>query len=220
MASAKAGIPGVGLARRRYENVAETWCSPRPEDVVAFLAGTMTPWWFAGGWAIELFLNRTTRSHADVDIGCFRTDLGALLEQLPGWDVQIAADGRLTPLRSSASSLVPTAHGLWCRPAGSPCWVLEILVEDREGSDWVFRRDRRIRRNATDIVGHTDRGLRYLQPEIQLLYKSKNPRPHDDADFKAAWPALDRDTRSWFLARLQATNRDHPWLALTNNSGH
>jgi len=26
-------------------------------------------WWIAGGWAIDLFLRRTTRPHADIEIG-------------------------------------------------------------------------------------------------------------------------------------------------------
>ena len=195
--------------------MAETWCSPKPEDAFALLARATVPWWFAGGWAIDLFLNAPTRSHADLDVGCFRSDLRAMLQQLPGWDIRVATDGQLTPF-GPGSSLAATAHGLWCRPAGSPCWLLEILVEDREGSDWVFRRDRRIRRAATEVVARSGSGLCYLRPEIQLLYKSKDPRPHDVADFNAAWPSLAADARSWLRAKLQATSRDHSWLALGN----
>jgi hypothetical protein len=195
--------------------VEETWCSPKPEDAFALLARATVPWWFAGGWAIDLFLKGATRSHTDLDVGCFRPDLGAMLRQLPGWDIRVAADGRLTPLGAGAS-LAPTAHGLWCRPAESPCWVLEILVEDREGSDWVFRRDRRIRRAATEIFARTSSGLRYLRPEIQLLYKSKNSRPHDDADFRATWFSLDAHARSWLVAQLRATSPEHSWLAIAN----
>ena len=31
-------------------------------------------WWFAGGWAIDFFVGRATREHADIEIGVFRED--------------------------------------------------------------------------------------------------------------------------------------------------
>jgi len=30
------------------------------------------PWFIAGGWAIDLFLNRETRLHEDIEIGIYR----------------------------------------------------------------------------------------------------------------------------------------------------
>lgn len=59
------------------------WCSPKPADVPELLAGATVPWWVAGGCAIDLFLNAQTRPHADLDLSCFRDDLGAVLRQLP-----------------------------------------------------------------------------------------------------------------------------------------
>jgi len=193
----------------------ENWCSPRPQEAAALFAQAPVRWWFAGGWAIDLFLNASTRPHADLDIGCFRTDLAGMLEQLSGWDIRVAAQGRLTPVRRGLL-LDSAAHGLWCRPARSLCWVLEILVEEDEGSDWIFRRDARIRRAAQDITACTSSGLRYLRPEIQLLYKSRNHRLHDDADFGAAWPLLDADARLWLTTQLRMISPEHPWLSLTS----
>jgi hypothetical protein len=190
--------------------VDDKWCSPNPEAASALLARATVPWWFAGGWAIDLFLNGTYRCHSDLDLGCFRADLPHLLRELEGWDVRAAAGGRLTPL--AGASLDETAHGLWCRPRGTSCWVLEILVEDGNGSDWVFRRDQRVRRSVNGILARTTSGLHYLRPEIQLLYKSKSPRPHDNSDFRTAWPSLDVDARSWLVTHLRMINPEHPWL--------
>ena len=36
------------------------------------MRGFPHPWWIAGGWAIDLFIGRVTREHADVEIGAFR----------------------------------------------------------------------------------------------------------------------------------------------------
>jgi len=193
--------------------VSEIWCSPRPEEAFALLARTAVPWWFAGGWALELFLDASCRPHSDLDIGCFRADLGGVLEELSGWDIRVAAGGRLTTLPPS-TSMDGAAHGLWCRPSGSSVWVLEILVEDSDGLDWIFRRDRSIRRPAKDIVARTASGLPYIRPEIQLLYKSKNNRPRDDLDFSAAWPSLSSGAQSWLVEHLRLMNPGHPWLLI------
>ena len=32
------------------------------------------PWFIAGGWAIDLFLNSETRLHDDIEIGIYRKD--------------------------------------------------------------------------------------------------------------------------------------------------
>ena len=44
------------------------WDPWRPADVTRRLAGVTVPWYVAGGWAIDLFLGRTTREHADLEI--------------------------------------------------------------------------------------------------------------------------------------------------------
>ena len=147
-----------------------------------------------------------------MDIGCFREHLGTLLAALPDWDVYASAGGNLIRQEPGAV-LDSTLHTLWCRPSHSSCWVIEILVEEMEGHDWVYRRDRRIRRPALDLVAHTAAGLRYLRPEIQLLYKSKNPRPRDHDDFQAAWPVLAADARSWLADTIAMTSPGHAWLS-------
>ena len=42
------------------------------------------PWWIAGGWAIDVYLGRQTREHADIDVSVLRADhrkLAALLDE-------------------------------------------------------------------------------------------------------------------------------------------
>src|SRR2546428_112075 len=114
------------------------WRSPRPTVVADLMCSVSVEWWIAGGWAIELFLGRSVRDHSDLEIGCFRPDLGNVVAQLPGWDLMVARDGRLESLRA-ASLAEPSVHSIWCRPSGSNYWVIEILVEDRDDTDWIYR---------------------------------------------------------------------------------
>jgi hypothetical protein len=56
-------------------------------------------------------------------------------------------------------------------------------------------------------------GCPYLRPEVQLLYKAKQRRAKDEADFAAVAPLLDPDPRRWLRAALARIHPSHPWLA-------
>lgn len=186
------------------------WRSPDPDGARAILDGALVPWWIAGGWAITQFVGRVTRDHSDMDVGCLRRDAAQLLAHLPHWDVRAAVNGALV---SRASREVPPGvHTLWCRPAGTAVWVLEILIEDSEGPDWVYRRDRAVRLAAGELVLSSPGGIAYLRPEVQLLYKSTSPRKRDEHDFRTAAPRLDAAARAWLVAALRRTAPDHAWL--------
>lgn len=57
------------------------------------MAGFPRPWFVSGGWVIDLFLDRVTRDHADLEVGIFRRDQGALSRHLAGWRLAKAVDG-------------------------------------------------------------------------------------------------------------------------------
>ncbi len=60
-------------------------------------------------------------------------------------------------------------HDVWCRPNRDAPWMLQLMVDEDAGGDWVFRRDPRIRRPRRTLEGLTETGIPYLAPEIQLL---------------------------------------------------
>jgi Aminoglycoside-2''-adenylyltransferase len=188
------------------------WTALRPEDARRWLAGLSAPWWIAGGWALDLFVGRKTRAHQDLDVGCFRDDLPDVRRALTGWELHAARDGRLTRL---AEGEFPDSavHSLWCRPRGEAAWRLEILLDEREGDDWIFRRNRDVRMPIRELLTHDGSGLAYLRPEVQLLYKAKAPRPLDEEDFRTVAPLLGSDARAWLRDALARTHPGHQWLA-------
>ena len=56
-----------------------------PLQVAQAMAGFRRPWFIAGGWAIDLFLGRVTREHADIEIAVLRTDQQFLRQHLRSW---------------------------------------------------------------------------------------------------------------------------------------
>jgi len=49
-----------------------------PMNVLDRMGKFDRPWFIAGGWAVDLFLGRVTRSHKDIEIAIVRADQGAL----------------------------------------------------------------------------------------------------------------------------------------------
>jgi len=183
-----------------------TWRAVEPWPAATWLAHVNVPWWIAGGWALDLFLNEASRVHMDLDVGVLRRDIGDVLVALRDWEHFEARDGTLTHLRVGAAPRVDV-HSLWCRPMGTASWTLEIMLDESDGKFWLFRRDPSIRRPLSTLTQLGVSNIRYLAPEIQLLYKAKAFRPNDQADFERVVPRLDTAARSWLQDSLTKLRR-------------
>jgi hypothetical protein len=190
---------------------------PRPiADAARVLGELRVPWAVAGGWAIDLAVGHATRAHADVDLALFRDDQAALHAALPGWTLRVARGGTLVPW-APGECLEPPLHEVHALPPGdagaADAPVLEFLLNEREGPDWVHRRDPAVRRPIARVCRRGPGGVRVLAPEVVLLYKSKAPRPADEHDLVAVRPHLDAEARAWLVAALTRHDARHPWIA-------
>ena len=188
--------------------------APLPPAVAAVahaLRALPVPWAVAGGCAIDLASGRVTRQHADVDVAVFREDQAALRDALPGWRVEVVRDGVLTPWAAGERLVLPV-HELHARSApGAPGPALELLLNERDGGDWVYRRDPAVRRPLARAIVRSASGVPVLAPEIVLLYKSKAPRSADAHDLAVGGALLDDDARRWLRAALHRADPAHPW---------
>ena len=189
------------------------WIATEPASAATWLAQVSVPWWIAGGWAIDFFLNQPSRRHTDLDIGVLRRDVVDLLAALPDWEYFEAHDRALTRLTIGVAPRAEV-HSLWCRPKETTEWCLEIMLDESDGDCWVFRRAHSIRRSLSSLTRVNASGIRYLAPEVQLLYKAKAVRPRDQADFDRVVPRLDTVARSWLCDSLALTSPGHSWLTL------
>ena len=67
-----------------------------PLKVASLMRGFEPDWFVAGGWAIDLFLEKETRPHDDIEIAIFRKDQLALQNYLDGWVLKTAENGALS----------------------------------------------------------------------------------------------------------------------------
>ena len=187
------------------------WQPVTPDQAADLLVGFPDPWWLAGGWAIDLFAGRTTRSHGDMDIALLRGSEPALRAHFAGWDVQIAHNGAFEAW--SGEILDPTRHQFWSRRQANGPWVLEVLLEDHSDGLWHFRRHASVVLPVKDLTRRNDAGVPYLCPEITLLYKAKSSDEVRNArDFETAAPLLDDNARRWLLRSLKEAHPGHPWI--------
>lgn len=152
-----------------------------------------------------------------------RRDQGEVRDLFGTWDVQAAQQpprDESWPFRTwrHDEALDPSIHDIWCRPTPTQPWALQLMVADTREAMWLCRRSTAITRPLAAIGGANAEGIPYLVPEIQLLYKAKNPRPKDEADFLAALPALDWERRRWLAAALAIVHPGHAWLALVEQA--
>lgn len=154
------------------------WAHLTPEDARPVISGCEARWWVAGGWAIDLLVGRQTRSHADVDVLVLRPEQHVVRTHLHAWDVH-AADppGTLRPW--PIGEILPLAvHDIWCRRDPSAPWAFQLLIDDVDGDDSLFRRDHRIRLSVRDLAGRASRpGLPVLAAGVQLLCRRLRDRP-------------------------------------------
>ena len=185
------------------------------EAVTDLLRGMDARWWIAGGWALDLHLGRQTRPHHDIDVLVLRGDLPGVRERLRGWDLHAADPPGAGMLRRWAQDepLPAALHDIWCRPTPTSPWVLQLMVDETDGADWLYRRDSRIRRPVAGLHGPASTPERpVLAPEVQLLGKSRTPRPKDVEDFSTVVGVLEDDRRDWLRRALSTVSPGHAWL--------
>jgi len=185
------------------------------EEVLAALFPLMhgfnAPWCVAGGWALDLFLARVTRPHEDLELAIFRQDQQSLRRHLREWTFQKVVEGRRLTWSADEELKLPI-HEIHAHSTKDPRLLFEFLLNERSAEDWVYRRDTRIRMPLERAIVRDSSGLPILCPAIVLLFKAKNPRPKDDADFQRVRDALSLEQRRWLEASLRMGDPDHPWI--------
>lgn len=189
------------------------WQPLSPQEVAQVLRDAAFPWWIAGGYAIEAFVERAFRPHGDIDVLMLRRDRMAVRALLKDWECW-AADppGTLRPWPADELLSASVDH-IWCRRDGRDPWRFQLMLDDADGETWHSRRSAAIQRPIANMGWRDAAGIPFLAPEIQLFYKAKSPRPKDEQDFSSALPLLSELQRAWLRDAIRTAYGDeNAWL--------
>jgi len=156
-----------------------------PLGVKAIMNGFKSDWFIAGGWAIDLFLEKETRPHDASEIAIFRKDQNALQNYLNGWLLQKAENNKLSVWKREDFLELPI-HEIHCFNELSEPKSFEVLLNESDGDQWIYRRNKEITKPLSKVYLKSNLGMKFLCPEIVLLYKSKNSNDKDEKDFENA----------------------------------
>jgi hypothetical protein len=110
------------------------------------------------------------------------------------------------------------AHDIWVRGHPDGPWRFQLMLDEADGEEWIYRRDPRIRRPLAGLTIEED-GFHRLVPEVQLLYKATDTRPKDEADFEAVLPLPSKGQRRWLDEALEIEHPAHPWRERLRHPG-
>ena len=184
--------------------------SSQLDFVVNVMKDFKYPWFFAGGWSIDLGIGKVTRDHEDVDICIFREHALEVLSYFSEWTIYIAIprEGRLE-LCQTLKDLDPPRYGLHLHRDQD---FIEILLTDRNEDNILFRKNHHISINYKQFVREDSLNRKYVAPEWQLLFKAKEGRLKDEEDFKAYLPFMDKEQRLWLSLALQKQFPSSSWI--------
>lgn len=166
-------------------------------------------WWIAGGFAVELFVGRSFRSHEDLDLFMLHRDHLKIRKHFPGWEIWEARQGKLS-LWHENEALDASCHTLWLREKGTSSWKLEIMLDESHEEEWVSRRCKKVRLPLSELKPQSH----VLPAMIQLYYKAKNPRPKDRKDWEMAWPLLSEEEKTWLKWAITTAYGDRNFWGL------
>lgn len=188
-------------------------------EVAESVAKLRAPFWFSGGWAIDLHLGRVTREHHDVDVLILRRDHLELHKALKQFSLKkIIPHPEGMPNRGTivewpkSERLELPAHQINAYRAGEQEPAFQVMLAESSGNDWIFRRNPEIRMPLARMGFYPLWGLPYLAPEIVLLFKAKHLEQRDRIDFANALPLLNPDARRWLREAIEKTHPGHEWL--------
>ena len=209
--------------------------SPKPFhyvlEVAEMLSGLDTPWYVAGGWAIDLYLERQRRDHKDVDIAVFRQDQLAMQEHFldRGWKLwkYVGDSTRVEPWSIREQLKLPD-RGIFAEPGDVAMPSIDILLSEKNGDLWYYHADSRITHPVSTLGLRSDLGIPFFSPEIVLLFKARHVsieepydmvhQENDEKDFQAVRRFLTAEHRTWLTEALTLLYSNHPWLKYLTQS--
>jgi hypothetical protein len=204
----------LSLSEDEFLGLYGPWQPMTPGEVAEMLRDCGADWHIAGGRAARAGAS-AERHHDDTDVTVLARDLDAVRAAMRGWHLWENYNGALRPLLPGVPARTE-CHQVWVRRDARSPWRMEFLV-DRVSTEeeWVFKRDQSIRVPWEQALRRID-GIRYLKPELALLFKAEQDREKDREDLAVA--QLEPGRREWLSATLEKLGYAE-WAKLARQEG-
>ena len=196
---------------RAFLDVYGDWDPLTPAELAVLMDGFAPPWWVVGGYALEAFTG-VARVHEDLDLVVFAEHLPQLRDQLGGrfhlWSnhggtFRVIDDRQPEPLHPLSQ--------VWLRENARSPWRVDCILNGSVDGRWQSRHDETLVADLDEVTWVHSDGVRYLNPEVALLFKAKQARPKDTVDLGSAWPLMSGAQRAWLRDAVAARYPDHAW---------
>ncbi len=185
-----------------------------PKRIKKLLEQYTGTWMIAGGWAIDLYLDKETRAHKDIEIAIPRKEQRKIKSYLKNWDLKFIKSGTAMNWNDDHYLELPI-HEIQGSHIGSE---IEILFNEIDSDQWTYRRNPEIVHTLEKTIQSTKSKIPILCPEIVLLYKSKSIKEKDEKDLTSALEKMNNDQLNWLkTALLKTYANDHPWIGIIEN---
>lgn len=145
----------------------------------------------------------------------FRTEVAELRQALAGrYDLWSAGSNGIRPVDERNPDVHPDAEQIWVREHALAPWLLDIQLNPDEQGAWVSRRDLSFVRPLDQVTWLADDGVRYIAPEIAVIFKARLARPKDEVDLRRVLPLLRPDQVRQVRAQVEHEGSAHPWTPL------
>lgn len=168
-------------------------------------------WILAGGFALEIFVGKNYRNHADIDILIKREDQKKIFDRIEKSRIFVSQNGNLSLFDKNTFYKFPI-QDIWILSENISAWCLQIMLYDVEDGFWIYKRDKNIKVEHDFLFWEKD-GVKIIKPEIQLLYKSKSIRPKDEEDFQVLKTRLNKNAAEWLNSALEKCYCRHRWIS-------
>ncbi len=160
-------------------------------------------WFIAGGWAIDLFLNRETRVHDDIEIGIYRKNqmqLYRYFEKYKKYYINNKSHiGKHEKQAWNREYLRLPIHELYIEHEKLE---LEVLINEKDEGHWVYGRNENVKLDEKKIIQFTEDRIPYLCPEIVVLYKTTEMRSKDVEDIANALGKINETQKKWLFESI------------------
>jgi len=115
------------------------------------------------------------------------------------------------PLTDEQPEPLDLRSQIWIREHAQAPWLVDGLITPDVDGRWLSKRDPEHVADLAEVTWLDGDGVRYLDPEIVLLFKAVGDRRKDRRDLEVAWPRLDQEKQEWLARSLARLYPDHPW---------